>query len=133
MGCYDLLKFCRDIIVAHQTGAFGGKEAFWKFMKDVASNLNKKKQDYRFSHDQNSICFGQALKVYGRQHMSDLHSLNYMGPSISTTKRENCKGVRFIPGKHAGLFKVVARVVMRTDKGEDKDDGSSGVRDFNAL
>ena len=65
--------------------------------------------------------------------MFDLHSLNYMGPSISTTKRENCKGIRFILGKHAGVLKVVARVFMRKDKGEDKDDGSSGIHDFNTL
>ena len=55
--CYNLLKFCRDIIVAHQTGTFGGKGALWKFMKDVASNLNKKKQDYRFSHTRRKHSF----------------------------------------------------------------------------
>jgi hypothetical protein len=27
MECHDLLKFCQNIIAAHQTGAFGGKGA----------------------------------------------------------------------------------------------------------
>jgi hypothetical protein len=39
--------------------------------------------------------------------MSDLDSLNYMGPSIDTTKH---KGLRFIPGEHADVFKVVANI-----------------------
>jgi hypothetical protein len=78
---HDLLKFCQNIIAAHRTGAFGGKGVLWDFMKDVACNLNIKKQGYRFS--QNSLCFAQAMKVYGRRRICDLHSLTYMGPSIS--------------------------------------------------
>ena len=36
----NVLKFCNSIICVHRTGAFGGKEALWDFLKDVATNLN---------------------------------------------------------------------------------------------
>jgi hypothetical protein len=108
----DIFKFCNNIIAVHHMGAFGGKGALWNFLKDVASDLNCKKQGYRFSN--NSKCFVQAMKVYGGRRMCDLHTLNYMGPSISTTKRENRKGIRFIPGEHAKVFRAVANIYRDT-------------------
>jgi hypothetical protein len=59
----DLMRFCTNIVSAHRTSAFGGKLALWDFMKDVARNLNRKKQGFRFS--QNIESFGQTLKIYG--------------------------------------------------------------------
>lgn len=38
----NIIKFCTNIISAHRTGAFGGKDALWDFVKDVAANLNRK-------------------------------------------------------------------------------------------
>lgn len=44
---HNVLKFCLDIIAAHRIGARGGKPALWNFLKDVATNLNRKKQGIR--------------------------------------------------------------------------------------
>lgn len=103
-----LLKFCNDIISAHRSGAFGGKPVLWDFMRDVASNLNRTKQGYRFSS--NTKSFSQAMKIYGGRRMCDLFSLNFFGPTLNTTKRENKKGVQFISGEHASIFASVAQI-----------------------
>lgn len=75
----------------HCTNAFGGKPALWDFMKDVVRNLNRKKEGFRFS--KNNKSFGQTLKIYGGCWTCDFFSLNFAGPSYSTIKRENQKGV----------------------------------------
>jgi hypothetical protein len=100
-----ILKFCNNILAAHRVGAFGGKPALWDFMKDVASNLNRKKQGYRFSS--NSRSFAQAMKIYGGRRMCDLFSLNYGGTGFNTIKNDNRKGFHFLPGEHLGVFKAV--------------------------
>ena len=88
---HNVLKFCTDIIAAHRTGAMGGKPALWDFMRDVACNLNQKKQGMRWST--NSKAFSQAMKMYKGRRMCDLFSLNYGGPTYSTIKRENMNGL----------------------------------------
>ena len=45
----DTLKFCTSILTADKIGAFGGKAALWDFMKDIANNLNRKKEGFHFS------------------------------------------------------------------------------------
>jgi hypothetical protein len=50
------------------------------------------------------------MKVYGSYCMCDLFSLNYRGPSMNTTKRENKKGVRFVPREYVEVFKNVANI-----------------------
>lgn len=105
---HNVYKFCTDIISAHRTGVMGGKPALWDFLRDVASNLNRKKQGIRWST--NSKAFSQAMKMYGGRRMCELFSLNYCGPNYSTTKRENQKGVQFVPGEHADIFKSVAEI-----------------------
>jgi hypothetical protein len=40
-------NFCNNILSTHCTNAFGGKLALWDFMKDVARNLNRKKEGYK--------------------------------------------------------------------------------------
>ena len=42
--------------------------------------------------------------------MYDFFTLNYRGPSNSTTKRENRKGVVFVSGEHAEVFRSVAEI-----------------------
>jgi hypothetical protein len=88
----DVLAFCNNILAAHKTNAFGGKPAFWDFLRDVASNINRSKKGYRFSKNTKSVA--QAMKIYGGQRMCDLFSLNFAGPSYNTIRRENRKGVR---------------------------------------
>ena len=105
---HNVLKFCNNIIAAHRTGAFGGKPALWDFMRDVASNLNRKKRGYRFSV--NTKSFGQAMRVYGGRRMCDLFALNFGGPALCTTKREDRKGVQFVAGEHEEIFASVAQI-----------------------
>jgi len=50
------------------------------------------------------------MKIYGGRHMCDMFSLNYTRPIYSTTKRENQKGVQFVPGEHAEIFSNVAQI-----------------------
>jgi hypothetical protein len=33
-----------------------------------------------------------------------LFALNYVDPNFSTTKRENQKGMQFVPGEHVDIF-----------------------------
>lgn len=105
---HNVLKFCINIIAAHCSGAFGGRPALWDFMKDVARNLNRKKTGYQFST--NSKSFAQAMKIYGGRRMVDLFSLNFVGPTLSTVKKDNRNGVQFVPGEHASIFKYVAEI-----------------------
>ena len=104
----NVLKICNNIISAHRIGAFGGKPALWDFMKDVASNLNRSKKGFRFSN--NSKSFTQAMKIYGGQRMCHFFSLNYCGPSYSTTKKINKTSIRFIGGEHSEIFASVAEI-----------------------
>ena len=86
----------------------GGKLALWDFLKDVATNLNQKKQGIRWST--NSVAFSQAMKMYGGRRMCELFSLNFAGPTYSTTKRVNQKGVQFVAGEHVDIFRSVAQI-----------------------
>lgn len=40
--------------------------------------------------------------------------LNFGGPEFSTTKRENQKGVQFVPGEHREIFRGVAQIYKDT-------------------
>jgi hypothetical protein len=85
----DVMKFCINVVSAHCTNVLGGKPALWDFMKDVATNLNKKKGGCRYSA--NTTAFAQTIKIYGGRRMCDLFTLNFVGPSWSTMKCENQK------------------------------------------
>jgi hypothetical protein len=84
------MKFCINVVSAHRTNALGGKPDLWDFMKDVATNLNRKR-GCRYS--ENTKAFAQTMKIYGGRRMCDLFTLNFIGPSWSTMKRENQKGI----------------------------------------
>jgi hypothetical protein len=106
----DVFSFCNNILAAHRTNAFGGKPALWDFLRDVATNLNCTKNGYRYSKNTKSFC--QAMKVYGGRRMCDLFILNFAAPSFSMIKRDNKKGVRFLAGEHAVIFKCVADIYV---------------------
>ena len=42
--------------------------------------------------------------------MCNLFSLNFGGPNYSSIKRVNHKGVQFVPGEHADIFRSVAQI-----------------------
>jgi hypothetical protein len=42
--------------------------------------------------------------------MCDLFSINFHSPTVSIIKCQNAKGVQFVPGEHANIFKVVASI-----------------------
>lgn len=46
---HNVFKFCLDIIATHRIGAMEGKPALWDFFRDVASNLDCKKQGIKWS------------------------------------------------------------------------------------
>jgi hypothetical protein len=75
----DVLQFCNNILSTHHTNAFGGKFSLWDFLKDVARNINRKKEGYKLN--MNSKGFAQIMKMYGGQHMCDLFQLNFVGPN----------------------------------------------------
>jgi hypothetical protein len=104
----DILGFCRNIVDAHRTSAFGGKKALWLFLKDIAANLNRAATGAKWSLA--SKAFAQTMKIYGSRCMCDLFKLNFAGPSYKTIKLANNKGIKFIPGEHAHLFRSVASI-----------------------
>jgi hypothetical protein len=104
----DVMKFCINVVSAHRTNALGGKPAFWDFMKDVPTILNRKKGGCRYS--ENTKAFAQIMKIYGGRRMYDLFTLNFVGPSWSTVKCENQKGVQFTLGEHRQVSQSVAEV-----------------------
>jgi hypothetical protein len=110
-GERGILNFCHNIISAHRTGAFGGKPALWDFMQDVARNLNRSAKGFRFSD--NSKSFARAMKMYSGRRMVDLYSLNMYGPSYDIVKRENKKGVHFVPGEYQDIFRCVVGIYRR--------------------
>lgn len=46
---HNVYKFYTDIVSAHRIGAMGGKPPLWDFLKDVANNINHKKQGFHWS------------------------------------------------------------------------------------
>ena len=109
-----MLSFCNNILAAHRTNAFGGKPALWDFLRDVAANLNRVTQGHRFS--KNTKSYAEAMKIYGSRRMCDLFALNYAGPSYSSIKRENKKGVKFIAGEHEALFAQISNIYVEAKK-----------------
>ena len=110
----NLIKFCNNIISAHRVGAFGGKDALWDFMKDVAQNLNRK--DSRNRYCENTKCFSQAMRIYGGRRLCDLFSLNFAGPSYDSIRRDSRKGVTFVSGEHADIFSSIASIYIDAKK-----------------
>jgi hypothetical protein len=106
----DVLSFCNNILAAHRISAFGGKPALCDFFRDVATNLNRKKQGHRLSS--NTKSFSPAMKIYGGQRMYGLFTLNFAAPSFCTVKRQNKKGVRFVAGEHAAIFECIAQIYV---------------------
>lgn len=66
------------------------------FLRDVAANLNRVRHGHKFS--KNTKSYAEAMKIYGGRHMCDLFALNYVGPSYSSIKRENKKGLNLLLG-----------------------------------
>jgi hypothetical protein len=50
------------------------------------------------------------MKIYDGHRMCDLFQLNFSGPSYKTIKIANSKGVKFLPGEHAHVFRCVAAI-----------------------
>ena len=80
----------------------------WDFLRDVIANLNRVKHGHRFSN--NTKSFGHAIKIYGGRRMCDLFALNFAGPSYSSIKRKNKKGVKSVARKHVVLFDCISNI-----------------------
>jgi len=79
-------------------------------LKDVAANLNRKKSGNRYS--ENTECYLQAMRIYGGHRLCDLFSFNFVGPSFDSIRRESRKGVAFVAGEHADIFKSIASIYI---------------------
>ena len=106
----NLIKFCNNIISAHRIRAFGGKDGLWDFMKDVAANLNRKKEGNRYSEI--TKCFSHAMRIYGGRRLCDLFALNFVGPNFDSIRRDSRKEVMFVAGEHADISKCVASIYL---------------------
>ena len=104
----NLYKFYGNILGAHRLGAFGGRPTLWDFMHDVAANLNRRKEGFRFSKNSNRLA--EAMKVYGGRRMCDLFALNYARPSYSTITRDNKKGIQHVPSKYGEIFAPIVEI-----------------------
>ncbi len=78
------------------------------FLKDVARNLNWKKEGYKWSR--NSKGSAQTMKMYGGRCMCDFFQLNFARPSYKAIKRSSKKGVQFVLGEHDAIFKCAAKI-----------------------
>jgi len=94
----------------HRIRAFGGKDGLWDFMKDVASNLNRK--DSRKRYNENTKCFSQAMRIYGGHCLCDLFAFNSVGPSFDSFRRESRKGVLFVSREHTKIFQSVVSIYI---------------------
>lgn len=52
---HNLYKFCNDILSAHRSGSFRGKLALWDFIRDVAANLNWKREGFRYCENSKAL------------------------------------------------------------------------------
>jgi hypothetical protein len=104
----SVLKFCNSIILAHRKGAFGGREAIWDLMTDIASNMNKSEQGHRWKRGSRLIM--QALYQHGGRRVVDCLASNMIGPSLITLQRDRRGMSEFRAGIHAEQFRFIAEL-----------------------
>ncbi|CAM6096732.1 unnamed protein product [Calypogeia fissa] len=108
----DLRTFLRNIVNGYRVGAFGGKEAIWDFMYDIARNLNRKSQGFRYNPRTKAIA-QDFFQFEGRQ-VVHVFSKNLSAPSLKTLKRERAKMVPFRPGLRKETFREVGKILAAT-------------------
>ena len=104
----DIRRFCNNVIEAHRLGKFGGKSALWDFLQDIAQNLVRTRQGKRFKETSKAIF--EIVKMWGGPRLHEFLGQNLSGPSMSTTKRQGRKAVKFLPGEHDYIFQNVAKI-----------------------
>jgi hypothetical protein len=104
----DIMKFCNSIVLAHKRGAFGGRSALWDMMRDVAFNINKKKEGHRFSKGTKLLC--EILFQHGGRRVVDCLETNGIGPSLNTLQRDRRGMAVFRVGIHDEQFEFIAKV-----------------------
>lgn len=98
----DVVRFCKDVCEAHKQGKLQGKDAVWKFVKDIFQNLMHAKAGRRYSTSTKSLY--EMIKLWGGPRLHSFISLNLDGPSISTTLRKVRNSLAYIPGEHKHIF-----------------------------
>ncbi len=106
-----VMKFCHSIVLAHKRGAFGGRGALWDMLSDIAQNLNRGKQGYRYKPGTKLLC--QTLFLHGGRHVVDCLATNGIGPTINTLQRDRRGMAVFRAGIHAEQFQFVAQIFSR--------------------
>lgn len=105
----DLRLFLRNIVNAHRSGAFGGKEGLWDFLIDVAKNLQRVAKGYRYS--KRTKAFSQAMLQFGGRQVAHCFQANLCGPGLKTLKRDRAKLPPFRAGLRKEIFQEVCRVL----------------------
>ncbi|CAM6105892.1 unnamed protein product [Calypogeia fissa] len=104
-------KFCTSIMLAHKSGAFGGRAAVWDMLTDIVSNLNKKQQGKRYKKGTMLLC--QTLYLHGGRRVVDCLASNGIGPSLNTLQRGRRGMPVFRAGIHVEQFKFIASVYSK--------------------
>ena len=52
------------------------------------------------------------MRVYGGRRLCDLFALNFAGSSFDSIRRDSRKGVMFVSGEHADIFKSIASIYV---------------------
>lgn len=107
----DLLKFCQAITLAHRRGTFGGIEALWDLLRDIAFNLNRSAQGHRYRKGTKLI--SQALFQHGARRVVDCLSNNMIGPSLNTLQRDKRGMIVFRVGIHVEQFRFIVEVYTK--------------------
>lgn len=85
MNRKDVQKFCNDIREAHSQGKFDGKPALWNFLTDIAQNVIRPGHKRRYNKTTKELF--ETIRIWGGRRMHNFLSLNFSGPSLSTTMR----------------------------------------------
>ncbi|CAM6085926.1 unnamed protein product [Calypogeia fissa] len=107
----EVSLFCHLIIKSWRDGLWGGKQALWDFMADVAQNISRKKQGGRFNS--NTKVMWEVVKLRVGPAISNFLTHNLCGPSISTIKRDGKKDFQYVVGESEDQFQHIAEMYAK--------------------
>ena len=83
----DVFRFCKDVCEAHKQGKLQGKDAVWKFVKDIFHNLMHANAGRRYSTSTKSLY--EMIKLWGDPRLQSFSfiSSNLDGHSFFMTHR----------------------------------------------
>ncbi|KAL3693747.1 hypothetical protein R1sor_007398 [Riccia sorocarpa] len=112
VNCKDVLTFLRNICRAHRSGAFGGKEALWDFLKDVGQNLNMKSLQKSYAED--------GAKHEAQQKANVVKNMELIAELVSAKSEGRALRLKEQQGKWGSDRATLTRLIesLRADKHE---------------